>query len=92
MFSLIDDAICLSRFDHLSWARSFGSKVLHYNDGYGLVVDATPYLCRLWPLSVESKQVKGKNLQTAVLTRNTLEEMKGFGLQETNSECFHRMN
>ncbi len=52
---------------------------------YGLIIDSTPTLCRIWPLEVGSMNLGGHDLQTAVLTCDTVDEAKRFQLKETDS-------
>ena len=40
------------------------------NHEFGLVIDSTPFLCRVMPLAVESIEINGKAVQASVLTNS----------------------
>ena len=52
---------------------------------YGLIIDSTPTLCRIWPLVVRSMNLGGHDLPTAVLTCDTVDEAKKFQVKETQN-------
>jgi len=42
--------------------------VVQIESEFGLVIDATPFLCRVMPLVVENIRVNGKDVQASVMT------------------------
>lgn len=64
-------------------SKTFATQVMQMEGEYGLIVDSTPTLCRIWPLAVGAMNLGGQEVQTAMLTCATVDEAKRFELKET---------
>lgn len=52
------------------------SEVLHLNGKYGIVIDSTPCLVKVWPLRVEDMQIGGKTVLAATLTVESIKQIQ----------------